>query len=148
MKRGLYQVVSSDAFLTLTAEDFKLILNGCSDVTVEMLKKVTKFFVDARNVPQTRIDQYKSWLWSVIGEFSPQQRSELMTFWTSSPNLSADYLSAKAHSPSIVIKSMDDFRLPTANTCITKLYIPLYSSKKILRNQLSTAIKCRTFGFI
>ncbi|KRZ88204.1 E3 ubiquitin-protein ligase UBR5 [Trichinella sp. T8] len=41
----------------------------------------------------------------------------------------------------------DDMYLSTANTCISRLCIALYSSKNILRQKLFFAIKIKTFGF-
>ena len=35
--------------------------------------------------------------------------------------------------PSVTIRPAGDSHLPSANTCISRLYIPLYSSKAILR---------------
>jgi len=48
----------------------------------------------------------------------------------------------------VMIRPADDHHLPTANTCISRLYVPLYSSKQILRQKLSLAIKARSFGFV
>jgi E3 ubiquitin-protein ligase EDD1 len=50
--------------------------------------------------------------------------------------------------PSITIRPADDDHLPTANTCISRLYIPLYSSKQALRAKLALAIKTKSFGFV
>lgn len=50
--------------------------------------------------------------------------------------------------PTIMIRPADDHHLPTANTCISRLYVPLYSSRKILRAKLLIAIKARNFGFV
>ena len=50
--------------------------------------------------------------------------------------------------PSVTIRPADDAHLPTANTCISRLYIPLYSSKPILRAKLLQAIKPKSFGFV
>ena len=50
--------------------------------------------------------------------------------------------------PSITVRPADDQHLPTANTCISRLYIPLYSAKHILKNKLLLAIKTKAFGFV
>ncbi|KAL0171203.1 hypothetical protein M9458_031514, partial [Cirrhinus mrigala] len=50
--------------------------------------------------------------------------------------------------PSITIRPPDDQHLPTANTCISRLYVPLYSSKQILKQKLLLAIKTKNFGFV
>lgn len=69
--------------------------------------------------------------------------------------------------PSVTIRPADDSHLPSANTCISRLYIPLYSrysqtslhgspdiyfltffSKQILKTKLQMAIKTKNFGFV
>ena len=68
-------------------------------------------------------------------------------FWTSSPAMPA---SAEGFQPmpSVTVKPANDHQLPTANTCISRLYLPIYSSKTILRNKLLMAIKTKVFGFV
>ena len=50
--------------------------------------------------------------------------------------------------PSVTIRPADDSHLPSANTCISRLYVPLYSSKAILKSKLLMAIKTKNFGFV
>ena len=50
--------------------------------------------------------------------------------------------------PSVTVKPANDHQLPTANTCISRLYLPIYSSKSILRNKMLMAIKTKVFGFV
>ncbi len=68
-------------------------------------------------------------------------------FWTSSPALPAS-AQGFAPMPTIMIRPPDDQHLPTANTCISRLYLPLYSSKQVLREKLLQAIETRSFGFV
>ena len=50
--------------------------------------------------------------------------------------------------PSITVRPADDFHLPTATTCISKLYMPMYSSRAIPRSKLLLAIRTKNFGFV
>jgi len=50
--------------------------------------------------------------------------------------------------PTVTIRPADDDHLPSANTCISRLYLPLYSSKQILKAKLLLAIKTKNFGFV
>ena len=68
-------------------------------------------------------------------------------FWTSSPALPASEEGFQPM-PSVTIRPADDAHLPTANTCISRLYIPLYSAKPILKAKLLQAIKTKSFGFV
>ena len=68
-------------------------------------------------------------------------------FWTSSPALPASEEGFEPM-PSITIRPSDDDHLPTANTCISRLYIPCYTSKCTLRAKIALAIKTKSFGFV
>jgi hypothetical protein len=68
-------------------------------------------------------------------------------FWTGSPALPASEAGFQPQ-PSVTIRPADDQHLPTANTCISRLYVPLYSSKNILKLKLQYAIKTKMFGFV
>lgn len=68
-------------------------------------------------------------------------------FWTGSPALPASEEGFQPM-PSVTIRPADDAHLPTANTCISRLYIPLYSSKAVLKHKLLLAIKNKNFGFV
>ena len=93
------------------------------------------------------LSRFKQWFWSVVERMSLRERQDLLYFWTSSPALPANPESYQP-APSITIRPPDDSRLPTANTCISRLYLPLYSSRSTLRQRLLTALKTRTFGFV
>lgn len=51
-------------------------------------------------------------------------------FWTGSPALPASEDGFQPM-PSVTIRPADDAHLPTANTCISRLYIPLYSCRQV-----------------
>lgn len=76
-----------------------------------------------------------------------QERQDLVYFWTGSPALPASEEGFNPM-PSVTIRSLTDQHLPTANTCISKLYIPVYSSKSVMKTKILTAIKFKNFGFI
>lgn len=93
------------------------------------------------------LTRFKSWFWSVVERMNTRERQELLYFWTSSPALPANTESYQP-CPSITIRPPDDARLPTANTCISRLYLPLYTSRSLLKTRLLTALKTKTFGFV
>lgn len=68
-------------------------------------------------------------------------------FWTGSPALPASEDGFQPM-PSVTIRPADDAHLPTANTCISRLYVPLYSSRHVLRHKILLAIKTKNFGFV
>lgn len=102
------------------------------------------FFVEKGS---DHIVRFKSWLWSIVERMSNREKQDLLYFWTSSPSMPANPDSYQPP-PSITIRPADDQHLPTSNTCISRLYIPLYSSKALLRSKLLASIKIKAFGFI
>ncbi|XP_055677415.1 E3 ubiquitin-protein ligase hyd isoform X5 [Lutzomyia longipalpis] len=146
MRHGVYDVLPEYAFDRLTAEDLRLLLNGVGDIHVGTLISYTNFN-DESNENSDKLLKFKRWLWSIVEKMSPLEKQDLVYFWTGSPALPASEEGFQPM-PSVNIRPADDTHLPTANTCISRLYIPLYSSKAILRHKLLLAIKTKNFGFV
>jgi len=146
MKEGLLDVIPSRALDGLTSEDLRLLLNGVGDINVQTLISYTSFNDESQESPEMLVT-FKRWLWSVIEKMSPLERQDLVYFWTGSPALPASEEGFQPM-PSVTIRPADDTHLPSANTCISRLYIPLYSRKQILKTKLLLAIKTKNFGFV
>ncbi|XP_063307256.1 E3 ubiquitin-protein ligase UBR5 isoform X3 [Pelobates fuscus] len=146
MRKGLLDVLPKNALEDLTAEDFRLLVNGCGEVNVQMLISFTSFN-DESGENAEKLLQFKRWFWSIVEKMSMTERQDLVYFWTSSPSLPASEEGFQPM-PSITIRPPDDQHLPTANTCISRLYVPLYSSKQILKQKLLLAVKTKNFGFV
>jgi len=143
MKEGVFDVIPAASVESLTAEDFRLLLNGVGDINVTTLISYTSFN-DESGEPNERLVTFKRWLWAVIEKMSPLEKQDLVYFWTGSPALPASEEGFQPM-PSVTIRPADDSHLPSANTCISRLYIPLYSSKQILKAKLLLAIKTKKF---
>merc|ERR1719195_820552 len=146
IKEGVFDVIPSGSVDTLTSEDFRLLLNGVGDINVTTLISYTSFNNESGE-PSERLVTFKRWLWAVIEKMSPLEKQDLVYFWTGSPALPASEEGFQPM-PSVTIRPADDSHLPSANTCISRLYIPLYSSKQILKVKLQMAIKTKNFGFV
>ncbi|XP_055716882.1 E3 ubiquitin-protein ligase hyd isoform X7 [Phlebotomus papatasi] len=146
LRHGVYDVLPEYAFDRLTAEDLRLLLNGVGDIHVGTLISYTNFN-DESNENSDKLLKFKRWLWSIVEKMSALEKQDLVYFWTGSPALPASEEGFQPM-PSVNIRPADDTHLPTANTCISRLYIPLYSSKAILRHKLLLAIKTKSFGFV
>ncbi|XP_055611780.1 E3 ubiquitin-protein ligase hyd-like isoform X2 [Uranotaenia lowii] len=146
MRSGVFDVLPDTALDQLTAEDLRLLLNGVGDIHVGTLISYTSFN-DESNESSDKLLKFKRWLWSVVEKMSNLERQDLVYFWTGSPALPASEEGFQPM-PSVTIRPADDAHLPTANTCISRLYIPLYSSKAVLRHKLLLAIKTKNFGFV
>jgi E3 ubiquitin-protein ligase EDD1 len=147
MRRGLLDVIPATHLEGLTAEDLRLLLNGAGDINVQQLMTYTFFSDETGGEGQDKLTKFKKWFWSVVENMTPKQKQDLLYFWTSSPAMPA---SAEGFQPmpSVTVKPANDHQLPTANTCISRLYVPLYSSKTILRSKFLLAIKTKVFGFV
>eukprot|EP00096_Caligus_rogercresseyi_P012405 TRINITY_DN5185_c0_g1_i1.p1 TRINITY_DN5185_c0_g1~~TRINITY_DN5185_c0_g1_i1.p1 ORF type:complete len:2971 (-),score=851.59 TRINITY_DN5185_c0_g1_i1:151-9063(-) len=146
IKIGLYDVLPPGSLDSLTAEDFRLLLNGVGDINVQTLISYTSFN-DESGESQDRLVNFKRWLWQMVEKMSPLEKQDLVYFWTGSPALPASEDGFQPM-PSITIRPAGDSHLPSANTCISRLYVPLYSSKAILKSKLLLAIKTKNFGFV
>ncbi|KRZ72372.1 Protein unc-45 -like protein A [Trichinella papuae] len=152
IRDGVRDVIPVSVLDTINAEDFRLLLTGQSDVNVKFLKKLTVITDESssaaadKSLPREKFDQFKKWFWSVVSCMTADEKQDLIYFWTGSPTLPPT-MEGFMPTPNVVIRPPDDMYLPTANTCISRLYIPLYSSKNILRQKLLFAIKIKTFGF-
>ncbi|GAB0097413.1 E3 ubiquitin-protein ligase hyd [Sergentomyia squamirostris] len=146
LRHGVYDVLPEYAFDRLTAEDLRLLLNGVGDIHVGTLISYTNFN-DESNENSDKLLKFKRWLWSIVEKMTALEKQDLVYFWTGSPALPASEEGFQPM-PSVNIRPADDTHLPTANTCISRLYIPLYSSKAILRHKLLLAIKTKNFGFV
>ena len=146
MKKGLCDVLDKSVFVNLTAEDVHLLMNGSPFVDIEVLKKITSF-TDESHQPSDVVARFKQWFWAIVDKMTNEEKHDLINFWTSSPSMPADPRSYQPQ-PSITIRPSDEVHLPTANTCISRLYIPLYPSKQVLKTKLLLAITTKVFGFV
>nr|CAD7423599.1 unnamed protein product [Timema monikensis] len=146
LRTGVFDVLPPGALDGLTAEDLRLLLNGVGDINVAVLISYTSFN-DESGETSERLLKFKRWLWSIVEKMTHVERQDLVYFWTGSPALPASEDGFQPM-PSVTIRPADDAHLPTANTCISRLYIPLYSSRAVLRHKLLLAIKTKNFGFV
>lgn len=146
VRDGVFDVIPGGSLDSLTAEDLRLLLNGVGDINVATLISYTSFN-DESAESNDRLNKFKRWLWSIVEKMTNQEKQDLVYFWTGSPALPASEEGFQPM-PSVTIRPADDSHLPTANTCISRLYIPLYSTRAILRSKLLLAIKTKNFGFV
>jgi len=147
LRQGVHDVIPRNSLDGLVAEDFTLLLNGQNEIDVQTLISYTSFNDESGESNSDKVQKFKRWFWFIVEKMSIQERQDLVYFWTSSPALPASEEGFQPM-PTITIRPADDNHLPTANTCISRLYIPLYSSKQILKTKLILAIKTKAFGFV
>nr|CAB3267473.1 E3 ubiquitin-protein ligase UBR5-like [Phallusia mammillata] len=148
IRQGVYDVLPRYTLQSLTAEDLRLLVNGCGHVDLRTLISYTLFNDESgKSGSAEKLVQFKRWFWAVVDRLSSSDKQELLYFWTGSPALPASEDGFQPM-PTITIRPPDDQHLPTANTCISRLYVPLYSTRQILKQKLSVAIKTKNFGFV
>jgi E3 ubiquitin-protein ligase EDD1 len=145
IRLGFYDVLPASALEGLTAEDLRLLLNGIDEINVHTLASYTTISDESKET--SRRPQFEKWFWQSIERMNHQEKQELLFFWTGSPYLPASEEGFQPL-PTVTLRPPSDQHLPTANTCINRLYIPMYSSKSILKSKLLQAIKTKTFGFV
>lgn len=145
LKSGVYDVLPVNALEGLTAEDFRLLLNGVADISIHTLASYTTISDESKE--SNRRPQFEKWFWATLEKMNQQEKQELLFFWTGSPYLPASEEGFQPL-PTVTLRPPSDQHLPTANTCINRLYLPMYSSKSILKAKILQAIKTKTFGFV
>lgn len=145
IKSGVFDVLPRDALDGLNAEDVRLLLNGVAEISIQTLASYTTIGDESKE--SGRRAQFEKWFWSTLEKMSASEKQELLFFWTGSPFLPASEDGFQPL-PTITLRPASDQHLPTANTCINRLYIPMYSSKSILKSKILQAIKTKTFGFV
>uniref|UniRef100_A0A673GP20 E3 ubiquitin-protein ligase UBR5 n=1 Tax=Sinocyclocheilus rhinocerous TaxID=307959 RepID=A0A673GP20_9TELE len=77
MRKGLLDVLPKNALEDLTAEDFRLLVNGCGEVNVQMLISFTSFN-DESGENAEKLLQFKRWFWSIVEKMSMTERQDLL----------------------------------------------------------------------
>ncbi len=89
----------------------------------------------------------RSDFWSIVKEFSQQQKKSLLTFVTGSDRIPITGL--KDVTFVIQKNGPNSDRLPTALTCFGRLLLPKYASKEKLQERLLIAIQnAQGFGLL
>uniref|UniRef100_A0A0N5BRZ1 E3 ubiquitin-protein ligase UBR5 n=1 Tax=Strongyloides papillosus TaxID=174720 RepID=A0A0N5BRZ1_STREA len=146
IKQGVYDVLPRNALNNFNPEDLRLMLCGTYEINMTLIQSSTSFLNES-NAAQDDLDSFKEMFWSVVMKLSREEMQDLLFFWTGTPTLPSKKEGFQP-APTVVIRPPENSRLPTANTCISRLYIPLYSNKKILKQRLCFAIKAKNFGFV
>ena len=114
IRQGLTQVVPSEVLNLLTWQELELKVCGNPDVSVEALKKSSRY---ESGLSETS-SEVKT-MWEALEKFSNDDRSRFLRFITGRRRLPC----------TIYIDSAEqESKLPTSATCSNTLYLPRYSS--------------------
>jgi len=140
MRRGFLRVVGCPALSLCSHDELELMLCGSPDVGDFLeLKRVARYMGG-----YTVGSQVILWFWEIILHFSEIMKRKVLLFVTGSDRVPIKGL---ASLPFCIQRSGNNSeRLPTAHSCFNILDLPEYSSKIILAERLSVALR-HTEGF-
>ncbi|KAL8940764.1 MAG: hypothetical protein Q9216_002644 [Gyalolechia sp. 2 TL-2023] len=137
---NFFTCISTRAPCILNPQDFKRLVEGTQDISVENLQAITRYDGGyVRNHPTIRD------FWDIVREFSPEQIRLLLEFVTACDRIPATGMGSVSFS---VQRNGDgDERLPSSMTCYGRLLLPVYSCREVMREKLCLAIEnCKGFG--
>lgn len=135
--RGLYSVVTPELLCMFCAPQLQLLISGLvTGISVLDLQNHCRYAAGYSGGHKVI-----RWFWEVVEEMSPADRALVVKFVTSCerpPSLGFSSLN-----PPFTIQRLEDNddRLPSASTCFNTLKLPSYSSKRILKDKLTFAIR-------
>ncbi len=89
------------------------------------------------NVPEPQ----SQWLWSIVEDMTPEERSMFLLFITGSSTVPAGGFTSLSRSIVIAAASMGADSLPVSHTCFNTLEMPLYPTRDVMREKLLFAIR-------
>jgi len=141
--RGFQDVINKDWLRMFSSSELQLLVSGTEEVLdIDDFKSHTSYSGEY-NLQHATIQNF----WTVVGEMTNDQRSQLLRFVTSCSR--PPLLGFKQLQPPFCINfggPGDSERLPSASTCINLLKLPAYSSIDMLREKLLQAIAQTGFG--
>ncbi|XP_042351684.1 probable E3 ubiquitin-protein ligase HERC3 isoform X2 [Plectropomus leopardus] len=135
-KRGFFQVCDQDLVKLFRPEELRQVLVGQDVYDWAKLKQNTVW--DPRISHHTR-----QMFWEVFDELTEEQRKDFLWFLTGFrrvPILGMDQVQMDVQIPQIQSAKHYDQHFPESLTCHSILYLPLYSSKEIMRERLTEAL--------
>lgn len=146
MKKGLYDIIEPYLLSNFSESEFELLLCGVEDIDVDDWKNNTIY---ENYGPRSQIIR---WFWTVVEEFSQDDKRKLLHFATGSDKVPyGGFANLKANGNrskfKIQIIISDSTHLPIAHTCFNTIDLPQYTSKDNLREKLLQAITECSEGF-
>jgi E3 ubiquitin-protein ligase HECTD3 len=126
IQRGLQQVVPQAVLDLLTSQELNKKICGDPEIKIEDLRKYIHFKEQQQDDPRIK------YLWTSLDNFSNEDRSRLIRFVTGRRRLPAPM--------HVYWSDSSQDSLPTSSTCGSSLYLPNYSSAKIMEEKLRYAM--------
>ncbi|KAL9002648.1 MAG: hypothetical protein Q9188_004428 [Gyalolechia gomerana] len=137
---NFFTCISTRAPGILNVRDFKRLVEGTQDISIEDLQAITSYDGGYTWDHPTIRD-----FWDTVRDFSPEQIRLLLEFVTACDRIPATGMGSVSFS--VQRNGEGDERLPTSLTCYGRLLLPAYSCKEVMREKLCLAIEnCKGFG--
>ena len=138
--RGLWDVIDKTWLQLFNEPELQVLISGATGgaLDVDDMRANTRYAGGYTGIELT-IGRF----WSVVASLSTKQQADLLRFVTSCER--PPPLGFASMNPPFTIQRVgimpDGDRLPTASTCFNTLKLPTYSSEKVMRKRLLTAIE-------
>jgi len=126
IQRGLLQVIPQAVLELLTSHELERRICGDPEISMDALRKNIHFKDHQAN------DSRVTYMWTALENFSNEDRSRLIRFVTGRRRLPA--------AMHIFWGDSSQDALPTSSTCGSSLFLPNYSSAKIMEEKLRYAM--------
>jgi E3 ubiquitin-protein ligase HUWE1 len=142
MQEGLFATMTSECAYLFNERELALLLAGSPDVDVEDWKAHATYTGYGESDPQIE------WLWKLISELGPEERSLLLRFATGSSRTPPSGFRGMTPRFNVTAVEYDEkAALPRAATCFSMLKLPRYPTEALLRKNVMIAIRHGTEGF-
>ena len=148
LKSGIFDVVPEEFFHGMGCEELDLLICGKLEVDLEDWRRFTEY-----RGSYGPGHQVICWFWEVLGDVGQEKMGNLLSFVTGcsrAPVEGFEHLKThRGESAWFSIESVGFSKgvLPRAHTCFNRIDLPVYPSKKDLRDALEFVMGCGNLGF-
>lgn len=139
IKTGLGRIFPVHLLSLLSWEELEIAVCGVPTIDIELLRRHTKYG-EGLTADSLQVEM----LWSILTEFSQQQRRMFIRFAWAQERLPTDDAEFERTHTRLLIKpaigGIPDVSLPRSDTCFFNLELPHYSTTEIMRDKLLYAI--------
>jgi hypothetical protein len=140
--KGARFMISQELLNLVSVEELKLFTEGTNKIDIEELQAHTTY-IDGYNRFSPTIVNF----WKVLSEFTHSQLENFLEFVTGSRRVPIGGM--KELDFAIQRNGVDNTKLPTASVCFFRLFLPVYKTKKELKDRLLIAIENSSgFGLV
>ncbi|CAK4078056.1 unnamed protein product [Aphanomyces euteiches] len=145
--QGVYEVVPPELLMALDHKEFELILCGLTDIDVADWQ--------ANTVVSSNLEESKTleWFWEIVSEMSHNDRSKLLQFATGSSRVPVQgFKGLTSYDGEICHFTLKGIPYtcgvyPAAHACYNRIDLPLYPTRDMMHEALSTLVMSDPTGF-